>query len=143
MKRLNRILSATLVISLICSLGASCGKKKESENGRMKIDWLMYCDGPMDKNSPVEKYFEDYFDVDFNVWYIERSKWDELLNIRIATGEVPDVFMALSAKSFLNYVNQDILAEVPEEKIREVAPKIAGVVDGYDPERRELCNTDI
>ena len=134
MNKFRRIFAVVLALSLASTLFVSCGKKQEASSDRMTIDWLMYCDGPMDKNSEVERYFEELFDVDFNVWYIERSKWDELLNIRIATGEVPDVFTALSAKSFLNYVKQDILAEVSEEKIREVAPKIAAVVDGYDPE---------
>ena len=138
-----KLISALLAAVSLCGAMSSCGGKKETaSDGTMKIDWLMYSDGPMDKESPVEKFFEEKFGVDFNVWYIERSKWDELLNIRIATGEVPDVFVSMSAKSFLNYVRQDILAEVSEEKIRETAPKIAAVVDGYDPNCWKFSKVD-
>ena len=141
----NKILKLTalgIAGVMLCGGLSSCGSKKTAKGEKMTIDWLMYCDGPMDQNSPVEKYMEDLFNVDFNVWYVERSKWDELLNIRIATGEIPDVFVTTSSKSFYNYVNQDILAEVSEEKIREKAPDIAKVVDGYDPVSWEYSKVD-
>lgn len=136
-------MAALIALSAIMTMSTSCTKNTSSSDGQtMTIDWLMYTDGPMDQNSPVETYFEDMFDVDFNIWYIERSKWDELLNIRIATGEIPDVFVSTSSKGFYNYVKQDILAEVSEEKIREKAPKIAQTVDGYDPDSWKFSKVD-
>lgn len=141
-KKLVRLTAAFMAAVMSCGMLASCGEKKSAEGERMTIDWLMYCDGPMDENSPVELYIEEMFDVDLNVWYIERSKWDELLNIRIATGEVPDVFVSTSSKAFYNYVNQNVLAEVSEEKIREKAPALAAAVDGYDPDSWKFSKVD-
>ena len=68
MKKFRRILAVVLALSLASTLFVSCGKKQEASSDRMTIDWLMYCDGPMDKNAAVEKYFAEKFDVDFNVW---------------------------------------------------------------------------
>ncbi len=140
--KLKKLVCTILAVTMLCGMFAGCNKSASNEDERMTIDWLMFSAGPMDKDSPVEKYFEDMFNVDFNVWYIERSKWDELLNIRFATGEIPDVFMAMSAKAFYKYVDQDIITEVSEETIRKYAPKIADVVDGYDPENWKYSKID-
>ena len=41
-------------------------------------------------------YWEEKYNVDFKLWYVERSKWDEILNVRLAGDEMPDVLTAES-----------------------------------------------
>lgn len=87
------------------------------------IDWMPQNDAPVDKDSPLIKECEKKFNVKFNFIYMDRNKEQELLNIRIASGEVPDV-MRLSKDVYRGYVEQGVLAEIPEDLIKKVAPNL-------------------
>ncbi|MGZ9585552.1 extracellular solute-binding protein [Paenibacillus marinisediminis] len=78
---------------------------------------------PRDPNGEILKYYEEKFNADYDVWDIEAGKYEELLNLKFASGEIPDRFRVTNG--FVNlakYVDQDLLAEIPIEMLKEHAP---------------------
>lgn len=78
-------------------------------------------DKQQDPNSAVTKEIEKLFNVKIEYVYLDRSKDAELLNLRISSGEIPDVMM-LSPALFSSYSQQGILAEIPMDLIEKHAP---------------------
>lgn len=91
---------------------------------------------PVESNAPMTKYWEEKFNVDLDIWNVDPNKYAEILGIRIASGEVPDVFRITNYEDLLKYVNQDILAKIPEEMIKENAPNLYKVYMDYDPNHK-------
>lgn len=143
---IKRITAYMLLAFMTMFIFSGCGFGNTSRNSGgdevAEIDWLMYSTGPADNDAPVKKYFEDKFGVKFNLWYIERSRWDELLNVRFASGEIPDVFVTMSTSAFSKYAKQDIITELPEETIRKYAPDLAAVVDEYSEDSWKYSKID-
>lgn len=93
------------------------------------IDWLPQNDAPVDENSPVIKeLMEGFPNVKINFIYLDRSKEAELLNLRIASGDIPDVMRITSDDRYRQYIQQGILAELPEETLKKNAPKLYELV---------------
>ncbi|NSW90426.1 MAG: ABC transporter substrate-binding protein [Firmicutes bacterium] len=118
------------------SKGSKTGSEKEpdSENKEEKvytIDWNGLQYGPVKDDAPVKKILEEKFNVKFNMIYVDRSKYLELMNLKFANNEIPDVFTALNVNTLIQWVDQDLLAEIPESFIREHAPNIAKEIDSY------------
>ena len=94
------------------------------------INWMPQNDQPVDPESPVVKELERQLNVKFNFIYIDRNKETELLNIRIASEEIPDV-MRLRDDRFRAFIQQGVLAEIPEELLKDTAPTFYEVTEKY------------
>ena len=89
--------------------------------GKIVLDWVSQNDAPVDNNSPVVAELEKRYDVDFNFIYMDRNQGAELLNVRIAGGEIPDVF-TVNDSQYRMYAKQGVLSEIKEETLKEKAP---------------------
>ena len=123
----KKIAFLTALMMLAGSL-AGCGDKAEKTTGGdsgevMTIDWMPQNDSPVDAESPVVKMLEEKFGVKFNFIYLDRNKEVELLNIRIAGGEIPDV-MRRNDSIYRNFIEQGVISEIPEELVKETAPTV-------------------
>ncbi len=99
----------------------------------VEISWLnFYLPG---KDTMIQKYVEELFNVKITPLGYDRSNWQQQINIMLASGVRPDYFgnTDLSFPDFLGYVEQGLIGELPQEKIREYAPKYSAMVDKYDP----------
>ncbi len=115
MKQKLRIV-ALFLCALLALTGCGAGSNTGTKDGEvMTITWLPQCDSPVDENSPVIKELEKELGVNFEFIYIDRSKKAELLNVRIASGEIPDVFVPSDVNTFGLYMQQGVLAEIPEK----------------------------
>ncbi len=87
--------------------------------------------GPIDEDGAIIKYFEEMYDVDFDIWYVERSSYSELMGIKFASGEIPD--MMNNSSLFTTWVEQGILAAIPEEVLKTYAPNMFKVNSAVEP----------
>lgn len=78
-------------------------------------------DGAQDPNSSVTKAINEKFNVNIEYIYIDRTKESELLPIRIASGEIPDV-MVLNDICLPMLHEQGALTNVPIEMVKRVMP---------------------
>lgn len=134
----SKWLTASVSASLLAGLIAGCSGNSPSEgtpatsNGPdgssstaeapITISFKNQNDGPHDPESPVTKEIEKRLNIKLNYIYLERQKETELLNLKIASGEIPDV-MVVQPTVFSSYAQQGVLAEIPEDMIKKFAPK--------------------
>ncbi len=89
---------------------------------------------PPSKDGIIKKYLEDKYDVNLDLWYIERASWGDSLAVRFASNEIPDylyitagTIQGQAASGFQvlsNYVDQEIVAEIDINTLKTAAPYI-------------------
>ncbi|WP_105616532.1 type 2 periplasmic-binding domain-containing protein [Vallitalea okinawensis] len=108
-------------------------KSETTGNEAVVIDWLAYqTSAQPDEEAEIVKMVEERYNVDFNFWFIDDQKWNEALNVRLASGDMPDV-MRIRDDNLFNYVEQGVVVELPIEKLEEKAPDFVAAVNAYDP----------
>lgn len=122
MKKLAILLAGILVILSVAGCGGT-KKSSEGENGKITINWLAQCDAPVNEDSVIKKTIEEKFNVKLNFIYLDRNNMTQLLNVRISSGEIPDV-MRVTDNVYRQYIDQGILSEIPLDLIKEVAPTV-------------------
>ena len=121
------------VVMIFAAILSGCGDKKASDaqNGdKIVIDWLPQCDDYVSEDSAVVKKYEEILGVDINFIYLDRNKMTELLNMRIASNQIPDV-MRLDKNMYQAYLDQGVLAGFTEDTLKKNAPTLY-----------ELCKTN-
>lgn len=100
-------------------------KYQPKENVKYTIEWLgSHSNSPVPEDADMVLYWEEKYNVDFIMWYVERAKWDEILNVKLAAGEMPDILTAETPDVIKSYYDQDLIIELPKELIKEMMPKI-------------------
>ena len=120
----KRLIITAAIAALLLAGGCSGGTKKTDTDGSVVIDWVGQCDSPVDSKSDIIAELEQKHGVKFNFIYLDRSKMDELMNIRIASGEIPDVFSVTSDSRYRELIDQSVLSEIPEDKLKSAAPEL-------------------
>ncbi|WJH35467.1 extracellular solute-binding protein [Paenibacillus sp. CC-CFT747] len=111
-------------------------KSKPDDSKKYHIDWTAYQLAPTDKDAPMVKYWNEKFNVDLNVWNIEARNYEEVISLKLASGEVPDVIRVESHASFKKYADQNILAAIPEDMIKTYAPNLYKEYIDADPDHQ-------
>jgi putative aldouronate transport system substrate-binding protein len=86
-------------------------------NAKHRISWIGWT-GPTDQDGDIVKILEEKFNVDFDMWDLSEG-----LPIRIAAGEIPDVFH-VGTGEYRKYANDGIIAPVPWEVVQQYAPNL-------------------
>jgi putative aldouronate transport system substrate-binding protein len=100
---------------------------------KMKITWVPYSIQPTDPNGEILKWIEKKFNVDIDVWNMDEAKFDEMVGLRMAAGEIPDFFRISKANMLETYVKQGVMAVIPEGYIKKYAPNIFKVTNDNAP----------
>lgn len=117
---------------------------KEGDDGiiwKGTITVAPYMFGPVDESRNVvkpliqEKLLKYGYDVDVQNVYIENSEYLNILNLRIASGDAPDIFESKGTSYLRDYYDQGSIASWSKELFIEKCPTINnfvsnGAVDG-------------
>ena len=135
-KGLALLLALVLCLSCVSALAdVDLSKYVSNPDEKITIAWLAGHDtDAIPEGDTVVAWLEEKFNVDLDVWFIERENYDELLTARIAGGEVPDVFMLQDASQFSKWVKQGVAMELPLEVIQQCMPESYAWLIEYDPE---------
>lgn len=112
---------------------ANEGGSAQEQEAPVEFSWMgAHIPG---ENTVVQQYLEEKFNVRIRPIGIDRSNAKQQINIKLASGEKPDLFGNLDAgySDFLTWVEQGLVGEIPIEKIREYAPNFSRMVDETDP----------
>lgn len=131
-----------LMVLLSVSILFATGTPEKAAEKKMKITWTAYQMAPTNADAPMVKYYEEMFNVDFDVWNIDYQQYTELLNIRLAAGEIPDMFMVMNPVDLSKYVEQDLLAPIPLEKIKKFMPNTYATYQKDFPNEFKLGQID-
>lgn len=100
---------------------------------RMKITVANYQIEPTDPNGEMLKYYGDKFGVDFEIINIANEKYHEIINLKMAAGEIPDLFYLKDASTLGTYVKQGVTAKLPMDLLAKNAPELVNVINTYAP----------
>ncbi|MCM0649582.1 hypothetical protein NBE98_14535 [Clostridium swellfunianum] len=139
-KRTAKIACLALTAVISAGMLAGCkGKDKEaagdaSKNGPVTIDYMAYqMLGQPDSNSPVVKKVEEKFNTKFNFWFVNGNNLDEVLNVKFAAGEMPDVMRIQNKANLGKYKDQGILAPLSKEDMKKYMPNYVKFIDEKYP----------
>ena len=111
----------------------------------VEIEWLGFdSQGVPAKDAEIVKIVEKKYNAKFNIWSVDASKWDDVLNVKMASGNIPDVIYMRNRNNISKYASMGIIGELPIERIRSSAPNYAATVDAYDTEKVmwKICNVN-
>ncbi|WP_105619866.1 type 2 periplasmic-binding domain-containing protein [Vallitalea okinawensis] len=151
---LKRVISMMLVVLLFTSL-AGCSDNDEQVNTKdnqqsekkdgdsavaekeeepIVIEWMGYNANAQPKqDAPTILRLEEKLNVDFDIWQMPQENFDEAFSIRLAAGDMPDVFK-VNIKDIPNYQKQGILGELPLETIFDTCPTLTATYNEYSPD---------
>ena len=133
MKRLLSLVLALVLCASLVPLAASAetdiSAYEPDPNKVYEISIANYMLKPLGDEATVQKLIEEKFNVKLDIWYLDDSKWDELMAVRLSGGEVPDWFRIRKVEQLPTYVDQGVLAELPVEVIEKYAPTIAATLN--------------
>lgn len=105
------------------------------------IEWLAYtCYGKPDPDAEVIKRMEEKFNVKFKFWYVDDQNWEEVLNTKIAGGDMPDIMRIKNNSNIPTYVKQGILAEISDDILTKI-PSYTASTKAYDPDGTSFIDT--
>ncbi|MCZ8518946.1 MULTISPECIES: extracellular solute-binding protein [Paenibacillus] len=146
MERYRSRLLLLLLLPVLLALGA-CGaptdqaggaeaspdSKALSQDQRYTISWTMHLNEAVPGDAEMIRYLEDKFHVDLDIWNLENNNYEALLNLRLAQGEIPDLFRIRQPQDLLKYRNQHVLAEIPEGMLAAQAPNLTRLIQANAP----------
>ncbi|NLO83138.1 MAG: extracellular solute-binding protein [Clostridiales bacterium] len=152
-KLLSRILIIIICVSLLL-VGCSGTSKTEKEdevqpvggNGEKEeeveetgetqyvIEWCLKRTDALVDDPEIVKMIEEKHNVKINAWNLEPNQQYELLGIKIAAGEIPDVFTVNGYNNYRKYVDEGVLIELDEDIVKEYAPNVYAIYMEENPD---------
>ena len=80
-------------------------------------------------DAAIQHMIEKKYNIRLKPIFVERSNYAELMSMKFASNDIPDVFTADSAVMLGQWVNQGVIAEIKKEDIRTYAPDIAAELE--------------
>jgi putative aldouronate transport system substrate-binding protein len=143
-RKIKMIVAVTTLCLAISVLGTGCKKTVKTETvptvtanqEPVTIKWLAYQTlGQPDPESAICKAVQKKFNCKFDFMFVDNAKWDEVVNVKLAAGDIPDVMRINNIDNLANYVKQGIAAELPVDTIKKMAPHYASIVEKYDSQK--------
>lgn len=95
--------------------------------------------GPWDDEPEMVARWEEEYNADFELVYVESSNAGDSLNLMIASGDVPDVLQQVDQNK---YYQDGIIGGWSEEFFREHAPNLSRYIDETDPSAWQIAKFD-
>jgi putative aldouronate transport system substrate-binding protein len=92
---------------------------------KMTITFTGIYDVPPSDDGTILNLFEERYNVDYQYINVERSKYSEMLALKITTGDIPDVFtLDGNMLQYSKFVNQGALANIDIDLMKSIAPSV-------------------
>ncbi len=85
------------------------------------------------EDSEILLNYNKLFNVDLKPVFIDPNKYNELLNLKFASNEIPDIIITKGLDVFSKYQQLGFLAEVPFETIEKYAPDMYQTISEEAP----------
>ena len=119
-------------------------KKSELANiqDRYSYTMTMYQSRAANPESVQKKAFEDKYNINLEVIDVEWQKYQQILDLKIASGEFPDIIYVKSAADVQKYLDQGVAAYLDEQQLREKLPNVFARLDEDAPGIMKYYYTD-
>ncbi|HPF87253.1 MAG TPA: extracellular solute-binding protein [Candidatus Limiplasma sp.] len=129
---MRKLLSALLVLAL--ALGMTSGIATAEEDPYAEhytITWTTYLNAPITEDAVLIKAVEEKFNVDIDMLNIEDNDFLEVLNTRIAGGDIPDVIRLKDPSQLITYIDQGVVGAINMDIVREHLPYVCEMLDNF------------
>ena len=126
-------------------LGTFSGCKKNEEmhtEQRYTYTMTMYQSRIVDPDSLQKKAIQDKYNINLEVVDIEWQKYQQILDLKIASGEIPDIIYVKSAEDVQKYLDQGVASYLDEQYLREKMPNVFARLDEDAPGIMKYYYTD-
>lgn len=145
-KEVTKTIALVITLMLTSTLFSACGGASNNdvtsaestqasdpyapkEGKTYEISYMTQGFAKVNPDASIVKLYNDTFKVKLNPLFVEPSKFDDLLNLKLAANEIPDVWPARGVDRLLRYQSQGLLAEVPLTVIGKYAPDVVRVLN--------------
>lgn len=147
MKRLFRRLLASVLACVIVLSVSACGSSDKpaaaestadsnqastQDSRKYTINYVIQQAVPPDPDGELVVKWQEKYNVQFNITNLDPIQGATQLNLKIASGETPDVF-STSTNSMVSFQQQGALAEIPEDFITKYLPKVSQELEAEVP----------
>lgn len=145
----SRIVAILLTLSFIAWGITSCGGNSNERNAAniktsdimdANIDekvytftWTANQAAPIDSDPFIIDYFNKKLNVKIDVWNIDSAKYEDILSMKLASGEIPDLIKMNTYSAAQRYMSQGILASFNEDFVKKNAPNLYATYEGMVP----------
>ena len=142
---MNGLIRKAIAASAIAALAAAAwanGEQDAAQKGapakRPTITVANYQMEPTPDDAELLKLYGDKIGADYKIININHDKYHELLNVKLAAGEVPDLMFLRQADTLPTYVKQGVVAKLTVDQIKTNAPDLYRVLTTYAPGYLEM-----
>ncbi|GHV25990.1 lipoprotein LipO [Clostridia bacterium] len=132
---MRKLLALMLCLALILPCLSAGAEETDRFHQRdpIAIEWLAYntYGQPDAAASKVIQTVQEKYNINLSFWFVDDQQWDEVLGVRLASGEMPDIMKIKNVQNTSKYQQQGILAEITPEMLAKM-PAYVGVVNEYD-----------
>jgi putative aldouronate transport system substrate-binding protein len=146
MKVLSKRLALVVLAAMVVSTVSGCGKSESSASTeskstssyepkadkKYKISFFNSQAFPVDADGAMVKYWNEKFNVEFNIINLDPKTVAEQMNLKIASGEIPDI-MGLGNAALTDYQRQGALASIPEDVMKKYLPNVLAELEVESP----------
>lgn len=142
--KFKRLAMLSSIALLTTALVSACGTDEKHEAAgtnadpqpvkKYTISWVAGQSTPVVENAKMVNYWNEKLNIQLDVWNVESKDYNELMNLKFASGEIPDRMLAKGFTSLQKYVDQDLLAEIPLDMLKKYAPNV------YEKTEKEFPN---
>ena len=112
---------------------ASGDKYAPIEGNKYTITTCTMSVAEVKQDSEILQHYNETFNVDLKEIFIDPNKYDELLNLKFASDEIPDIIIAKGLDKFSKYQQQGLLCEVPFDVLEKYAPDLYKTISEEAP----------
>ena len=118
--------------------------EKFQKRDPITIKWLAYntYGQPDEANSKVIQEVEKKYNVKFDFWFVDDQQWDQVLGVKLASGEMPDIMKIKNINNTSVYYDQGVLAEITDDILNKM-PHYKETIEKYDTDNNIWVDTMI
>ncbi|MGL6220588.1 MAG: extracellular solute-binding protein, partial [Lacrimispora sphenoides] len=118
--------------------------EKFQKRDPITIKWLAYntYGQPDEANSKIIQEVEKKYNVKFDFWFVDDQQWDQVLGVKLASGEMPDIMKIKNINNTSVYYDQGVLAEITDDILNKM-PHYKATIEKYDTDHNIWVDTMI
>lgn len=136
MKSMWKICAVLGCIALGILAASGCGNQDtaNTENdSRPTITWTAWLGAMVEDDAEMIAYWNEKFGVNIEVWNIEPQSYDEVIGLKVAGGEIPDVLRITQLSNYQKYAKDGVIMQFSEDDLKKNAAQLYDTYIEYEP----------
>lgn len=133
---MRRIFAMTLMLCMLLSTIAHASEFQPIPeidlSEKLTITFTKSNSAAPDEGTPLMTYWNEKFNVDLQYVNLERNSYNDLIALKVTSGEIPDFFMLDGDLGmYQKFVDQGAIRSIPLDMMKRVAPNLYALQEPY------------